>query len=273
MGLDRLRKGFCQRSIISLGIVCLAIVPVQAQQPFNTDDADVTQKGKFHFEFSNEFDRLPHSSYPNRRQNTADFELDYGLFKRVEIGVESPLLTIFNAPGTGPRRVAGIGDTNLTVKYNFREEQEGSRWPAMSVSVNLELPTGDEQRQLGSGLTDYWLNGVLQKSLTESTILRANGGILFAGNTATGAIGIKTRGRVYTGGVSVVRKFRDNLQLGAEVTGAMTNNFQLSAGQLQAQVGGNYTVTKRVSLDFGVIAGRYPASPRLGAQLGISVDF
>src|SRR6267142_1878372 len=84
----------------------------QAQQPFYTDDADVTPRGHFHFEFSNEIDLLQRSSFPNLKQNTADFELDYGLFEGVEIGFESPLLTIFNAPGTNATSVTGIGDSN-----------------------------------------------------------------------------------------------------------------------------------------------------------------
>ena len=53
---------------------------VTAQQPFVTDDADTTPKRKFHFEFSNEFDWLQRSAAPALRQNTADFELGYGLF-------------------------------------------------------------------------------------------------------------------------------------------------------------------------------------------------
>jgi len=95
-----------------------------AQQPFVTDDADTTTKGHFHFEFSNEIDWLQREAFPSVKQNTADFELDYGLFDRVEIGVESPLLTIFNAPGTDPRSVSGLGDTNLSLKYNFLKERE-----------------------------------------------------------------------------------------------------------------------------------------------------
>jgi len=34
---------------------------------------------------------------------------------------------------------------------------------------------------VGSGFADYFLNGILQKSLTKKTTLRLNGGILFAG--------------------------------------------------------------------------------------------
>ena len=168
-----------QTLAITLSLAALFSANVRGQQPFYTDDADVTARGHFHFEFSNEFDLLQRSSYPNLKQNTADFELDYGVYDRLEIGIESPLLTIFNAPGTIPRTASGIGDTNVSVKYNFRSERENSLMPAMAVTFNKELPTGNTQRQLGSGLADYYLNSVLQKSLSKKTKLRLNGGILF----------------------------------------------------------------------------------------------
>src|SRR4030095_10552618 len=95
-----------------------------AQQPFVTDDADTTPKGHFHFEFSNEFDWLQRETFPSRQQNIADFELDYGLLDRVEIGIESPLLTIWNARGNNPRTPSGLGDTSLSFKYNFLKERE-----------------------------------------------------------------------------------------------------------------------------------------------------
>ena len=250
--------------------LCLLPSRARAQQPFATDDADVTAKGKLHFEFSNEYDLLQRSLFPSRAQNTADAELDYGLLEGVEVGIESPLITI-----TGARRPAafGIGDTNLSVKYNFHKEREGSRLPALAASLNVELPTGDPARQLGSGLTDVWLYGVAQKSLSDRTKLRVNVGLLFAGNTTTGVIGIKSRGRVYTGAGSVVRQFTRRLDLGAEIFGAVSANFRLNRGQLQAQVGGNYALGKNVTLDFGLTAGRFSASPRLGVQLGFSKDF
>ncbi len=257
----------------ALGLFFLVSTAGKAQQPFVTDDADVTPKGRFHFEFSNEFDLLQRDSFPSLKQNTADFELDYGLLEGVEIGVAAPLLTIFNAAGTGPRTVTGIGDMNLSVKYNFRKEKENSRVPALTLAFNFELPTGDTERQLGSGLADFYMNGILQKSLNTATKLRLNGGILFSGNAATGVIGIKSRGTVYTAGGSLVRQFTRKLQLGVELTGAMTSEFQLGKGQLQTLVGGNYQVRDNLSFDFAILGGKYAGSPRAGVQLGVSIDF
>ncbi|MGI9067990.1 MAG: transporter [Pyrinomonadaceae bacterium] len=260
-----------------LMLVLLLLVPgaatVHAQQPFVTDDADTTPKGRFHFEFSNEFDLLQKSAFPSLKQNTADFEVDYGLFEHVEIGVAAPLITIFNAAGTNPKTVMGIGDMNISVKYNFLRERENSRLPAMTIAVNFELPTGDVDRQLGSGLADLYINGVLQKSVTKKTKLRLNGGILFSGNETTGVIGLKSRGTVFTTGGSLVKQFTPKLQLGMELTGAMTKQLDLGKGHLQTLLGGNYQFKSNASFDFGIVAGKYTGSPRAGVQLGVSIDF
>jgi hypothetical protein len=245
---------------------------VQAQQPFVVDDADVTEHKKFQLQLSHEFDVLPRSASPSLRQNTTVFVLNYGLIKDVEIGVDYPLIVISNAAGTTPKTIKGFGDLNFHVKYNFLKEREGKRRPALTVSFAMEVPTGDTTKGLGSGLLDYSLNGVLQKSLTKKTTLRANGGIVFAGNTSTGLVGIRTRGRVFTAGASLVRQFTPKLNLGVELTGAATGNLSLGGGQIQTQFGGNYQLTEKMSIDFGVLAGKFN-NPRAGLQLGMSIDF
>lgn len=250
----------------------LFAVTTPAQQPFVTDDADVTEKQKFQLQISHEFDILPRAAHPALRQNTTVFVLNYGLMRDVEIGVDYPLIVISNASGTTPRRITGFGDLNLHAKYNFLKERDGSRRPALTASFAVEVPTGDTTKGLGSGLLDYSLNGILQKSITKKTALRLNAGIVFAGNTSTGLVGIRTRGRVFTAGGSLARQFTPKLNLGIELTGALTGNLNLGGGQIQTQFGGNYQLTEKMTLDFGVIAGKYN-NPRAGAQVGVSIDF
>src|SRR5450432_3725039 len=119
---------------------------------------------KLHFQLSNEYDILQRSAYPSLRQNTTVFELDYGLSSGVEIGVDGPLIAISNSHVTTPKTPFGIGDLDFHVKYNFLREREGSRLPALAATLNVELPTGDARKQLGSGFADYFLNGILQES-------------------------------------------------------------------------------------------------------------
>jgi hypothetical protein len=258
--------------IFAMSLLVITPSLVHAQQPFVTDNTETTPKHHFHFEFSDQFDVLQTSSFPNLKQNTADFELDYGVLDDLEVGIEVPLLTLLNAHNTFPLRTNGIGDTNISLKYNFLKEHEHSRRPALALTFNVELPTGNVNRQLGSGLTDFYVNGVLQKSLTRQTTLRLNGGVFFTGTETTGVIGIKTRGTIFTGGGSLVKQFTPKLDLGFEVTGAVTKTFALGTGQLQTQVGGNYLIRRNMTFDFGVVAGKF-AGPRVGVQLGLSVDF
>jgi hypothetical protein len=269
--LDLMKPG---RLLLLLLFVFFSSPHVYAQIPFYTDDADTTEKGKFHFEFFNEHDWLQKSSLPGKKQNTSNFTLNYGLTDRIELGINAPILTIFNSRESMLGSPMGMGDTQLGAKVRLRDERAGSRLPAMSVVFYVEVPTGSPKKQTGSGLTDYWLYGVLQKSLTKRTTARLNGGILFAGNSSTGLIGIEgTRGQVFTGNGSLVRDFTPKLKLGVELFGGVANNFNLSRGQLEAQIGGSYAVQDNLAFTFGVLAGRFPASPRAGIHLGFAYDF
>ncbi|PWT93802.1 MAG: hypothetical protein C5B55_03835 [Blastocatellia bacterium] len=182
---EPVKRSFVRFGVVTLFLVFVVSAPAFAQQPFVTDDTDTTPRHHFHFEFSNEYDVLQRSSFPNLKQNTADFEVDYGLFETVEIGIEVPIITLTNSPDDIQRRVTGNGDANFSLKYNFHREKKESRWPALTISMNVELPTGSVKRQLGSGLADYYINGVLQKHLSNKNILGLNGGLLLSGNETT----------------------------------------------------------------------------------------
>jgi hypothetical protein len=254
-------------------LLLAAPIPLVAQLPFYTDDANVTEVGKVHFEFFNEFDALQREQFPDLRQNTANFKINTGLPFHLELDFDTPHLAIFRAL-EGPSNSSGIGDTNLGVKWKFHEHRANSRIPALAASLYIEFPTGDESQELGSGLTDYWLNVIGQQTLGDRTRLTCNLGILFAGNTSTGVVGIQTkRGRVYTGGISLLRDFSSRLTLGVEVYGGIASDPGLSRSQLQAMLGGTYAIRKDFSFSFGLLGGEYAASPRIGGQVGFSVDF
>jgi hypothetical protein len=78
---------------------------------------------------------------------------------------------------------------------------------------------------------------------------------------------------VFTAGTSLVKQFTSKLDLGVELAGAVTGNFVLSEGQLQGMFGGNYALTEKITFDFGIVGGRFDASPRMGVLLGLSIDF
>ena len=147
-----------------------------AQMPFYTDNADVTDQGTLHFEFFNEFDGLQSAQYPDLRQNTFNYKVNYGLPYGLELDIDAPYLSIYRAPGA--QTSDGPGDTDMGIKWNFRKSARPLGIPAFSASLYIEFPTGDMSQQLGSGLTDYWLNSIAQEPLSEKTRIRCQFRIL-----------------------------------------------------------------------------------------------
>jgi hypothetical protein len=259
------------RVLLLLLVALCAPRSLRAQLPFYTDDPSVTPPWGLHFEFFNEYDALQLSEYPNLHQNTANFKLNYGLPHGLELDIDAPYLSIFRAAGSQSSN--GGGDTNMGVKWNFRNNPHASFLPMLSTSMYIEFPTGNVREQLGSGLTDYWLNFIAQQPINEKTRINVNLGFLFAGNTSTGVVGIQTtRGHVYVGGLSVLHDFTPRLTLGAEIYGGMADNPGLGRSQLQALLGGQYQFRKDMTFDFALLGGKYAASPRVGGQIGFSVD-
>jgi len=243
-----------------------------AQMPFYTDNADVTDEGTLHFEIFNEFDGLQSAQYPDLRQNTFNYKVNYGLPHGLELDVDAPYLSIYRAPQS--QNSNGPGDTDMGVKWNFHKSTRPLSLPALSASLYIEFPTGDRSQELGSGLTDYWLNSIAQEPLTEKTRIVANFGFLFAGNTSTGVLGTQnTRGHVYTGGLSLVHDINPRLSLGMEAYGADADNKSLGKDQLQGLMGGWYQLASRFAVTFALLGGSHIASPQIGGQIGFEADF
>lgn len=243
-----------------------------AQMPFYTDNPDVTARGTLHFEFFNELDGLQSSQYPDLRQNTANNKLNFGLPHSLELDIDAPVLSIYRAAGS--QTSSGMGDTDVGVKWNFRKASGPLRGPALGTSMYIEFPTGDTRQELGSGLTDYWLNLMAQEPFTARTRLNGNLGFLFAGNTSTGVLGLQTtRGHVFTGGLSLLHDFSPRLTLGTEAYGGVADNSGLGKDQLQGLLGGQYELRNGLSVTFALLGGSHVGSPRIGGQLGFEVDF
>jgi hypothetical protein len=214
----------CKLIVAALTLFYVLPDTLCAQQPFATDDADTTERGKFHLEFLNAFDVLQQPDYPARMQNTGNLTVNFGLTDRIELGVAVPLITIFNANVSPLGNPTGFGDFNFDVKYNFYREKHGSWLPALTVTTYVEMPTGNVEKQLGSGFIDVYLYGVAQKTLSKDFTLRANSGIVHSRSNATGLVGVTTlRRTVFTASASLIKDFNSRLSFGAEMFGAWTD--------------------------------------------------
>ena len=166
----------------------------------------------------------------------------------------------------------GIGDVSISAKKRFGPADSTAR-RRFALSALVSLPTGERERGLGSGRWDVGLGGILELALGERTTARVNLGLLLAGNTQSGAEGIRNPGGVVLAGAgSLTRQLSPRLLLGIETSGAYAPRATFGGSQLRLQVGGNLELREGLTLDFAALVGHFAASPRAGLQLGISLD-
>jgi hypothetical protein len=136
------------------------------------------------------------------------------------------------------------------------------------MSAAVEVPSGDPATQLGSGYTDFVMNSIAQKSLWAGGLVHVNVGYQSNGNTLTGAIGIRTPGKIVSEGLSITTDVTPSLNLGADINGAQIRTAHKSDRQLQLTVGGTQALGARTSFAFSMFTGWYD-SPRWGVLAGL----
>ncbi|HEY9155680.1 MAG TPA: hypothetical protein VIM69_11155, partial [Opitutaceae bacterium] len=91
--------------------------------------------------------------------NFGAVEVNYGPAKNLQLHIIAPMA--LSAP-RGAARSVGYGDTELGVKYRFVDETDDH--PQAAIYPTIELPTGNTDRGLGNGKTEFFLPLWLQKS-------------------------------------------------------------------------------------------------------------
>jgi hypothetical protein len=142
--------------VIVLGFISAwAPKVVLAGPPFVTDDPEPVEyqhwevylAAQYRHDRDQDSSTLPH------------LEINYGLIPNVQIHLIAPLLYI---KPEGASSQYGYGDTELGVKYRFIQETDYI--PQVGIFPLVEFPTGDSEKGLGNGRTQYFLPLWLQKS-------------------------------------------------------------------------------------------------------------
>ena len=143
--------------------------------------------------------------------------------------MDFPLLIIFNDASSRRGNPFGLGDTDYSIKYNFRKETEGSKWPALTASLNIEPPTigsvPEASTRFGSDRRSPNWNSSENNLTQEEYATLANAGATFAGNTLTGAVGIRRGARSSPACPLLTHQFTRKFDVGVEVFGATQQIF------------------------------------------------
>jgi len=248
---------------------CAASGVAAGQQPFAVDDAEVTPDGVWHLEVSSQLDGLRRPVRPIRVQNALDVEVVAGLGAGLEVGLVVPLITLIARHRGAWHETSGLGDASLGAKVRLTADPSARH--AFAVAMAVEFPSGDRDRQLGTGLVDYGVALASQHRLDGRWTARLNAGAVLAGNTRTGVVGLGERGTVLSAGGSLVRQWGGG-QIGGELVAAWSQKAVVGATVAAAQIGGNWPIASRATVDLALGTGWGASSPRWSLQLGVSAD-
>ena len=150
-----------------------------AGRPLAIDDADSADVGQFEFEAGAvcEHDSdCEHWDFP--------FGLTYGVVHSVEVGVgfgsQFEERTELLKDGTEEcTREQDLGDLTLGAKWQFLESCPlGARH---AIAPSVKFPTADDEKELGSGKTDYDLTWIASRSIGDKAGVHLNLGYSWIG--------------------------------------------------------------------------------------------
>ena len=221
-----------------------------AGRPLDTEDTSTVESGKAELELSGDFVRDPGS-----RSWSAKGVLSLGLLPGLEGRLESDARLL---EPEGKLGRAGIGDSLLGLKYRVLDETRSM--PAMLGALTLRLPTGDEQRGLGSGEVDVGLLAAISKALG-SFVLTVNAGYTFV-----------TRDRgldVVTLAGSLEYRASGRWALVGEIIGTLG---AVHAPDMSVLRGGVvYAISHRIKVDSAIGAGLTRGSPDVLFTVGVTI--
>ena len=230
--------------------------PAWAARPLTTDDAWTVEKGGFESEAGFDFSRQDNHD----KELGPSLTLAYGLSERMDIGLGSGY--IFLDPKKNGKE-NGFADTELYAKYRLFDEK--GRIPAFAISGILKIPTASESKSLGSGQTDFGINTILTKNLSERWVLHLNLGYTFIGED-----GVDNEFNYSAAAQFILSK---ELALVGEVVGANNFNGRNGDDPISSLLGTYYLVTEDIVWDAGVEIGMSKAAPDFRVTAGLTFLF
>lgn len=125
-------------------ICCSGGIAAQGGPPMITDDTETVPRG--HFEINTAF--TIERGADGRLFGTPLLDINYGLSEHFQLKVEIPWLVLH---GNGQRSVNGLGNTNIGVRWRFRDETKKKR---VALSMYPQISVNNGNSSVRRGLVD-----------------------------------------------------------------------------------------------------------------------
>jgi len=234
-------------------LISFSSTTTYAAWPLTTDDAWTVEKGEFQLEVG--FDALRRDNHD--RAYRPSLTLTYGLLERMDLGIGSGY--VFSHPKEGERK-NGMADTEIKSKYRWMDEKNWS--PAFTVSGIFKIPTASESKGLGSGQTDFGINAIFTKHLSQKWVIHLNLGYTFIGE---GHVNNELN-------YSMAAQFMltEKWVLVGEVVGVNNVNGRHGDDPFSGLIGTYYSITDKIIWDAGLEIGMNKAAPDFRLTTGLT---
>jgi hypothetical protein len=145
----------------------MVIVPMRvswAEHPLITDDTGTQGKGNIQLELNGEYGRDSSDGVVQHTTPTAS-TLTYGVNDSLDVSIGVPYEWI-KTDGSGAGSPNGLGDVAVAAKWRFYENNGLS----FAVKPGLTFPTGNKDKQLGTGRITYSLFFITTKEMAPWTV-------------------------------------------------------------------------------------------------------
>ncbi len=236
------------KSVILVLAVLLLPAAAWAALPLITDDAGTQGAGKFQIEAGGEYDRDRETiggATIRETDHIVTSTLTYGVTDTVDIFVALPYQRVLvETGGVKTTDVSGISDTLFGAKWRFYEKEGLS----FAVKPVVSMPTGNDEKGLGSGKIDYGAY-VITSKVSDPWEIHLNLGYIRNENM------LGERNDIWHASLATVYTMVKSLKLCADI-GADTNRDITSEVEPAYLLGGAiYSVGENFDISFGVKVG------------------
>ena len=229
-----------------------------AAHPYITDDAGTQGAGNWQLELMAERDHNARTADPGggavhqvRKVTLFNPVLTYGLLDNLDLAFGlSHLRQRTTEDGAVVQADDGTGDSTLELKWRFHEADGLS----LALKPGLVLPTGDENRGLGTGKLSWGINFIFTQEVKPWVLLA---------NVAYSRVHYRlppdadaNHKHLWRGSAGFAYSLRDDLRLvgeaGVRTNGAKDDPFLPGRNGQFAMVGLIYSLSDKIDLDVGV---------------------
>ncbi len=236
------------RKVVMAVLVCLVFSSgnvVFAGHPLITDDTGTQGKGKFQLEMNGQYDNDKETTNDVTVKTTGGqmaAAISYGFIDSADLVLGMPYLwNKVREDGVVLSNEHGISDATLDVKWRFFEIDGFS----LAVKPGISIPTGNDDKGLGTGRVGYHLFGIVSKEFGPLSF-HLNLGYIRNENTAD------ELQNVWHASAAATYEIVKNLKLAGDIGVERNPDKESNVDPAYILGGVIYSVAENFDIDFGV---------------------